>query len=74
MLESLESTVSSSLFWSMHGTGEWEVWAEDVGWPLGAVHVCGEQFGDAEEGRLCACSLCHQMPGLCRCRAVMEQL
>lgn len=74
MLESLESTVSSSLFWSMHGTGEWEVWAEDVGWLLGAVHVCGEQFGDAEEGRLCACSLCHQMPGLCRCRAVMEQL
>lgn len=39
----------------------------DVGWPLGDVHVRGEQFGDAEEGRLCACSLCHKRPGLCRC-------
>lgn len=82
MLESLES-----LFLASFGTcmelengkcafhGECRLKLLDVGWLLGDVHVCGEQFGDAEEGRLCACSLCHKISGHpVQMWAVMDQL
>lgn len=49
-----------------------------VGWLLGDVHICEEQLGDAEEGRLCACSLCQKMSAgldcsLCRCTVLCAQ-
>lgn len=76
VLESLESLFPAASFGtcvelgnekcSFHGESGLKLL--DMGWLLGDAHVCGEQFGDAEEGRLCAYFLCHNMPGLYRCR------
>lgn len=76
VLESLESLFPAASFGtcvelgnekcSFHGESGLKLL--DMGWLLGDAHVCGEQFGDAEEGRLCAYFLCHNIPGLYRCR------
>lgn len=57
-------TVPGNLFWNVHGTGEWKLFLRGEFWvkPVYVyAHVCEEQLGDAEEGRLCACSLCQKM-------------
>lgn len=59
-------TVPGSLFWRVHGIGEWKLFL-----PWGVLDeacVCGlaawrceEQLGGSEEGRLCVCSVCQMM-------------
>lgn len=69
-------TVPGSLFWNVHGIGEWELF---LPWGLlDEACVCEEQLGDAEERRLCACPLCQMMSAglgssLCSCTVLCEQ-
>lgn len=81
VLESLESLFLAASFGICMGNWKYSFHGESglkflgVGWLLWDGNVCRDvESSFPEEGRLCACSLCHKMPGLCRCRAVMDQL